>query len=152
MDELVEDEVLEVVELDDVELEAVELDVMELEVVVDVVLLTELDVPRDQESAFSISASLPKKWNNIMSSLIDVSKVDEMRKDCLRSWEQRIQEWEFPYLWSWMMKILSSLLRIHLTWMSFASLTSLKKLCLMLDDLRVSMAFWGGIYELRIVS
>ena len=62
MDELdeVEDEVLEVLELDDVELEVVELDFVELEVeeleeVVDFVLLTELEVPTNQESAFPIS-------------------------------------------------------------------------------------------------
>jgi hypothetical protein len=54
VDELVEDEVL-----DDVALE-----VEELEVVDDFVLLTELDVPRDQKSAFPISVSLTKKWNN----------------------------------------------------------------------------------------
>jgi hypothetical protein len=59
VDELVEDEVLEVVELD-----VVELEVEELEDVVDFVLLTELDVPRDQKSAFPISVSLTKKWNN----------------------------------------------------------------------------------------
>ncbi len=62
---LVEDEVLEVLELDDVELEVVELDVVELEVeeleeVVDFVLLTELDEPRDQESAFPISFLSPR--------------------------------------------------------------------------------------------
>ena len=62
MDELVEDEVL-----DDVELE-----VEELEVVDDFVLLTELDVPRDQESAFPISVSLTKKWNNRRSLSSDV--------------------------------------------------------------------------------
>jgi hypothetical protein len=85
VDELVEDEVL-----DDVELE-----VEELEVVDDFVLLTELDVPRDQESAFPISVSLTKKWNNRRSLSSDVPKVHEMRKYCLRIWEHRIQEWEF---------------------------------------------------------
>jgi hypothetical protein len=120
------DELVDVLLVEDDVLEVVELDVVEVEVVV--VLLTELDVPRDQKSAFSVSASLTKKWNNRMSPLNDVSKVHEMRKDCLRIWEQRIQEREFPYLWS------------------------LRRLCWMLYNLRVSMAFWGGIYELRIVS
>lgn len=114
MEELVEDEVLEVMELDDVELEVLELDdvelevmeldVLELEVVTDVVLLTELEVPRDQESALPISG-LTKKWNKGRCLLSHVSKAHEMRKDCPKLWEQRTEEWAFPYLWSWMMKI-----------------------------------------------
>jgi hypothetical protein len=62
VDELVEDEVLEVVEL---------------------------EVPRDQESAFPISAYLTKKWSNERSLSSDVSKAQEMRKECLEIWEQR---------------------------------------------------------------
>ena len=67
MDELVEDEVLEVMELDDVELEVVELELLD-----DFVLLMELDVPGDQKSAFPISVSLTKKWNNRRSLSCDV--------------------------------------------------------------------------------
>jgi hypothetical protein len=154
LDELdeVEDEVLEVLELDDVELEVVELDFVELEVeeleeVVDFVLLTELEVPTNQKSAFPISADLAKKWNKGRSLSSYVSKLHKMRKYCLRIWEHRIQEWEFPYLWSLMlMKIWSSLLRTQLTrysWTNFGSLRSLTRLCWMLDDL--SMAHWGRI-------
>lgn len=55
-------------ELDDEDMEVMELDV----------LLTELEVPRDQESALPISGLTKGR-----SLLSDVSKAHEMRKDCL---------------------------------------------------------------------
>jgi hypothetical protein len=61
---LVEDEELEVVELEVVELEVMELEVVELEEVVDLVLLTELEVPRNQESAF-LSQNISRKSGTI---------------------------------------------------------------------------------------